>query len=146
MSTSNSRTREAKALRSQEFKARIGDQETLNRKKKKGVGSKEGGRLRKKIGMRKRKGYHCSQLWTGARLLQACKKVLRANSSRVFTMSVSVSCGFHKRSIAYQVREGSQPSMYFITNPKKLNFPSPILGKCVKYGFTNSESCLISLD
>lgn len=58
-------------------------------------------------------------------------------------MSVSISCGFHRRSTAYQVREGSQPSMHFITNPK-MNFPSPILGKCGKYSFTNSESCLIS--
>lgn len=33
--------------------------------------------------------------------------------------------------------------MHFITNPK-MNFPSPILGKCGKYSFANSESCLIS--
>lgn len=46
MSTSNSRIREAKALRAQEFKVRIGDQETLNRKKKKGVGSKKERRLK----------------------------------------------------------------------------------------------------
>lgn len=55
MSTSNSRAQEAKALRSQEFKARIGDQETLNREKKKGVGSEEGGRLRKKKGTEEKK-------------------------------------------------------------------------------------------